>query len=629
MTTRLLASAAFVAAISCVAACGSSSPSTGAGGGSGGSSTTSGTAGGGTGAQDPGPCNDGVKAGGETDVDCGGQCPRCNDGKACKGSGDCLSNTCIGSVCVQPSCDDMIKDGKETDVDCGGACSTACADGKSCKEGGDCASGVCTAFVCQGSSCKDGAKNGSETGVDCGGSCPRCPDGQPCATSNDCQSTLCTSMVCETNLVWGKALGDAAAQIVNGVAVDAQGFTLVVGTFTGTIDLGNGPLVSAGGTDILLARIDPAGNTVWSKRFGDAADQVGSAVAVDGTGAAYITGSVKGTVDFGLGPLANAGDPLTDLYVAVFASSGTAVSSKRFAATFAQAGTAIAVNDAHEILLGGTFGSSADLGCGVLPGAGGADVFLAKLSALGVCAWSKRFGDAADQDVASVAYDGAGNALAGGRFAGAINLGGAMFTMSGGAHGGFAVKLDPLGAHLFSTALGNTVTDQEVQGIAADPSGNVLLSGTFTGTLDVGGGPLQSAGQGDFFVIKLDPGGSPVWSKAVGDASDQAGRALVQADGNGAILLAGHFQGTMDLGLGQLASAGQSDLFAAKLDADGNALWSKRYGDGSAQQLGGLARAGDKGAALGGNFQGTLDLGGVLLTSKGSTDGFVARLATP
>ena len=100
-------------------------------------------------------------------------------------------------------------------------------------------------------------------------------------------------------------------------------------------------------------------------------------------------------------------------------------------------------------------------------------------------------------------------------------------------------------------------------------------------------------------------------------------------DGNGAVLVAGHFQGTLDFGLGQLPSAGQSDLFAAKLDADGNALWSKRYGDASAQELGGLARSGNTGAALGGNFQGTLDLGGMLLTSKGSTDGFAAHLTTP
>jgi hypothetical protein len=627
MTPRLLAPSFGAVAILFAAACGSSTTTGAAGGGGSTTTTTAGT--GGTGAGDPGPCKDGVKNGTETDIDCGGSCTRCGDGKACDDTADCLSNTCIGGVCVEPSCDDKIKDGKETDVDCGGACSSACADGQGCKVASDCASGVCTAFVCQASSCKDGAQNGTETGVDCGGLCPRCPDGQPCVNAGDCQSTLCNGGTCASNLVWAKAAGDAAAQAVSGVAVDAQGNTLLVGTFTGTIDLGNGPLASAGGTDIFLAKLDASGATLWSKRFGDAADQAGTAVAVDDVGTAYITGSVKGTVDFGLGPLTNPGDPLTDVYLAAFSSTGTAIFSKRFASTFAQAASAIAVDDANEILLGGTFGSSADFGCGALPGAGGSDVFLAKVSAQGACIWSKRFGDAADQEVASIAYDGAGNVLAAGHFAGSIGFGGAMLTMSGAAHGAFATKLDGQGAHVWSTALGNTMFDQAAQGIAADPSGNVVVSGTFTGSFDTGSGPVTSTGQGDFFVAKLDPGGGPVWSRAFGDASDQAGKAIVGADGNGQILVAGHFQGTLDLGLGQLPSAGQSDLFVAKLDADGNVLWNKRYGDGSAQELGGVARAGDKAAVLGGNFQGTLDLGAAKLVSQGATDGFVLRLATP
>ena len=103
------------------------------------------------------------------------------------------------------------------------------------------------------------------------------------------------------------------------------------------------------------------------------------------------------------------------------------------------------MNAAHEILLGGTFASGADLGCGALPGAGGTDAFVAKLSPVGACLWSKRYGDAADQTLRAVAYDAMGNVLAGGAFGGAITLGGANFTMNGAAHGGWAAKLDASG----------------------------------------------------------------------------------------------------------------------------------------------------------------------------------------
>ena len=89
-----------------------------------------------------------------------------------------------------PSCTNGVKDGSETDVDCGGPC-PACADGKACGKAGDCKSAVCQS-TCQGASCSDGVKNGDETGVDCGGSCPAKYHGEGCVTGT-AGSQVCSS----------------------------------------------------------------------------------------------------------------------------------------------------------------------------------------------------------------------------------------------------------------------------------------------------------------------------------------------------------------------------------------------------------------------------------------------------
>jgi hypothetical protein len=49
-------------------------------------------------------CTDGVKNGGESDLDCGGAagCPRCGEGKDCALPGDCLSSQCVTTKCTQP-----------------------------------------------------------------------------------------------------------------------------------------------------------------------------------------------------------------------------------------------------------------------------------------------------------------------------------------------------------------------------------------------------------------------------------------------------------------------------------------------------------------------------------------------
>ncbi len=115
-------------------------------------------------------CMDGVKDGDETDMDCGGSCVPCADGKACGAPADCANANCIGGTCSAPSCTDKIQNGTETGVDCGGSCTAKCADGSGCKTGADCANGSCGAMnVCLAPSCMDKVKNGTETGVDCGG----------------------------------------------------------------------------------------------------------------------------------------------------------------------------------------------------------------------------------------------------------------------------------------------------------------------------------------------------------------------------------------------------------------------------------------------------------------------------
>ena len=621
--------AALAAALPLTSGCGGEPTGSGGSGGSGsGSVTSSASTTSGTGGDAPGPCLDGKLDGSETDVDCGGTCSRCDDGKVCKIGADCSSNTCTADVCAQPTCTDAAKDGKETDVDCGGTCSP-CSDGKSCAFASDCASGVCTAGVCQASTCNDSVNNGSETGVDCGGACPTCPDGQPCTGGSDCASTLCEGAVCKSNVTWAQRAGDAGEQTALGVAVDAQGNVLVAGSFHGTIDWGGGALTSAGGSDIFLVKLDSAGKYVWGKRFGDASDQSAAAVAVGATGDVWITGSVIGDVDFGGGVFTSA-DPLADAYLAHFAPTGVHLSSKRFVGVSAQRGTALAVASSGDLFFGGILDGTIDLGCGPLAGAGSGDIFVGRLDSAGVCIASKRFGDASAQELLTLAADMSNNVVIGGRFKGSVNFGGAMLTMPTTTFGGFAAKLDASLTHVFSTSFGATTFAQEVTGVAADPSGNVFVGGSFSGTLTAGPTTLTSAGLGDLFVARLDPAGTAVWALRAGDATDQLGAVHLATDPTGNVLVAGTVQGSIDLGGGgQLTSVGGNDIFLAKLDSAGYHVWSLRLGDPAAQQLNAVAVGGATTAAIAGSFAGAPDFGGTVLTSAGTHDAFAATLQTP
>src|SRR5262249_45698011 len=127
------------------------------------------------------------------------------------------------------------------------------------------------------------------------------------------------------NHLWSKIFGDTGTQYAWGMAVDAAGDVAVTGAYDGTIDFGGGPLASAGSSDIYLAKLDPSGKHVWSKRFGSSTgDEGGYSAAIDAAGAIAITGPIAAPTDFGGGALA------AGAYVAKFDASGQHLWSKSY-----------------------------------------------------------------------------------------------------------------------------------------------------------------------------------------------------------------------------------------------------------------------------------------------------------
>jgi len=142
-------------------------------------------------------CTDGVRNGDETGTDCGGDCPLCPGGEPCTSNDECLSDRCRGGMCEGSSCEDGRQNGDETDVDCGGDTCPACAGELRCLDRDDCLSGICAGGLCTTPSCNDRRQNQDETSVDCGGStCPACRDGLACMLDMDCENNRCLDGGC-------------------------------------------------------------------------------------------------------------------------------------------------------------------------------------------------------------------------------------------------------------------------------------------------------------------------------------------------------------------------------------------------------------------------------------------------
>ncbi len=183
-------------------------------------------------------------------------------------------------------------------------------------------------------------------------------------------------------------------------------------------------------------------------------------------------------------------------------------------------------------------------------------------------------------------------------------------------------------AHSWSRGFAGTSLDDGIS-VSATSDGGALITGYFSATADFGGGlPLTSAGGFDIFVLKLAADGSHVWSRRFGGTSSDYGNSVAETSDGGAVIT-GRFSATVDFGGGPLTSLGSEDIFVLKLAADGSHAWSKRFGStaGSGADIGtGVSATSDGGALITGYFAGTVDFGGGPLTA-GLFDIFALKLA--
>src|SRR6185436_15004672 len=136
----------------------------------------------------------------------------------------------------------------------------------------------------------------------------------------------------------------------------------------------------------------------------------------------------------------------------------------------------------------------------------GVDTFVVKRDATGRHLWSKQFGDTGDltlQAASSLAIDSSGQILVGGSFDGKMDFGDAGTFTSNGMDL-FVARLDPSGALVSKQRFGIDAFVDHVSALAFDPCDNPIMTGSFSGKLDLEPA-LTAVGGSDLFVARPPP----------------------------------------------------------------------------------------------------------------------------
>lgn len=312
-----------------------------------------------------------------------------------------------------------------------------------------------------------------------------------------------------------------------------------------------------------------------------------SSVATDAAGNIYVTGNQ-------VSPLAD-----TDCMVAELNPSGTALIFKTLlAGSGDDAGYAIMLDALGNIYVTGQTDSNdfPVVGSNPVPAGLGVDAFVAKLDHTGKIVYSTYLGGSLTDVGYGLALDISNDlyVTGGTQSTDFPHTGNAYQAALGGGIDAFLTVFDPTGKMIYSTFLGGS-GDDVGYGVALDVAYNEYITGSTKSTnfpVTRAAAQPQNAGGIDVFVTKLAPFGAPIYSTYVGGSGDDVPVGIA-VDSAGLAYVGGDTSSNnfpTSVGAYQTLSQGRGDIFAFKLQANGDQLGYATYvGGGGADNASGIA----------------------------------------
>ena len=119
---------------------------------------------------------------------------------------------------------------------------------------------------------------------------------------------------------WATNAGGSDVDFGNGIAIDSNDNSYIIGYFEYSASFGSYSVTSYGSTDIFVAKIDTNGNWQWAVNAGGISSDSGYAIAVDSNGNSFVTGYYRDNANFG--PYILTSNGVQDIFIAKIDTNG-------------------------------------------------------------------------------------------------------------------------------------------------------------------------------------------------------------------------------------------------------------------------------------------------------------------
>ncbi len=335
------------------------------------------------------------------------------------------------------------------------------------------------------------------------------------------------------------------------VAVDSLGDCYLTGSFMGTTSFGSTNVVSAGGSDVFVAKYDRSGNLLWVTRRGAGFNDSGRGIVADGTNGCFVTGILQTSSDANVA---------RDIFFEKLNAAGVFQWQQLPTGPGSDAGLAAATDSERNAYFTGWFTGTVNFGITNMTAAGSLrDMFVAKFNNAGTLLWITRVGGANADEGKGIGVDTNGNVYVGG----SLNL---NFNGSNNAEQLRVMKFSGAGALLWQRDLLAEFYYFDFSSVT-DLGGHTWIFAGLHGDADFNGVPISAAGAYDGLAAKYDSAGTLLWVKQIGGSGSSIGH-RVAADVSGHCYLTGEFNGQAIFGSTNLTGQGGTDFFIARLGSE-------------------------------------------------------------
>ena len=367
--------------------------------------------------------------------------------------------------------------------------------------------------------------------------------------------------------------------------------------------------------------------TRFSRLFGSYSNQTRiHDVLVMSDGLRVVAGSFRGVLHITGVPDSMAATTMDDFFLAAFRPDGSLAWRRKFpSGTLTDCRLARDAGD--NFYLASRYGGNTNVAGTALTGYGLNDVMIARLDSDANPVWVQGTGTVENDyafDVVTASDDAifvCGNA-------------GDEMTIAGedlgqiGKEVGYLVKVNANGVGSWAATAATTV-QSSCTAVTRAANGDVLVTGSYGGTVDIGGEVLPEAGTRSMFIARFTSSGDPVRNTRIAAVTSSVVYPFGMVQANGDIVVVGGITGTADFdvatGAGELTSAGGTNAFIALYGDDGSFKWARTFGSSDPTDIAAVTYTGSE-LVIAGGFEGNLTLDAFNFSDRGQADVFVAHL---